>query len=75
MILQLVRVWAEVVAQVVEQQHSVRADWVQNPGRTFAFLVQFSLVNLFSLSVGLLLTMTNIHFTSSFLFAIIIYLC
>ena len=73
--LQLVRVWTEVVAQVVEQQHSVRAGWVQNSGWTFAFLVQFGLVNLFSLSIGLLLTMTNIHFTSSFLFAIIIYLC
>ena len=62
-----------VVAQVVEQQHSVCADRVQIPGRTLAFFQFRIAVNLFSLGVGLFIIMRTLP--SSFLFPIIIYHC
>ena len=48
---------AVVVAQVVEQWHSVCAGWVQIPGQTWLFLFRIA-VYLFSLGVGLSLRMS-----------------
>ena len=67
-----------VVAQVVEQWHSVWAGRVRIPGRTLAFFQFRIAVNLFSLGVRLFLLTYNrtVHtLPSSFLFPFIIYLC